>query len=89
MSAQKKNFVIRILPLLLLKEPYEMTYWKNKLNSPFNRLKMAARRLWIHLFHIAPLEVTKVFIGNRPVMARLVPCLPGIFRAVAHHKYRG
>ena len=47
MSNQKKNLVSR--SLLLLNEPYEMTYWKEKLNSPLHKLQMAFEHLWLRM----------------------------------------
>jgi hypothetical protein len=38
MTNLKKTLASRYAALLLLKEPYEMTYWKNKLNTPLHRL---------------------------------------------------
>jgi hypothetical protein len=57
MSDQKKNFASRYKALLLLNEPYEMTYWKNKLNSPFRRF-IAAVKQW-HNIHAHPFALAK------------------------------
>ena len=47
MKNQKKNFVSRLR--LLPEEPFEMTYWKKKLNSPFHKMQMAIKHWWMHL----------------------------------------
>jgi hypothetical protein len=57
MSNQKKNPASRYSVLLLLKEPYEMTYWKNKINSPFRRF-IAAVKQW-HAIHAHPFTYAK------------------------------
>jgi len=57
MSNQKKNFSLRYAALLLLKEPYEMTYWKNKLNSPLHRF-IAAVKQW-YAVHAHPVAFAK------------------------------
>ena len=53
MSNQKKNLISRTRSLLLLEEPYEMTYWKKKLNSPLYKLKIALKQLWMSM-HATP-----------------------------------
>gem|GEM_PF-6191148 len=40
---QKKSRLIRKRLRLLPKEPYEMTYWKEKLQSPFYRLQLTIK----------------------------------------------
>jgi len=35
--------------LLMMKEPYEMTYWKQKLNTPFNRAIAHIKQLFSFL----------------------------------------
>jgi hypothetical protein len=45
MAKQKKNFATRTRLQLLPDEPYEMTYWKTKLNSPLNRF-LAVIKHW-------------------------------------------
>jgi hypothetical protein len=57
MSNQKKNLASRYAALLLLKEPYEMTYWKNKLNTPLRRF-IAAVKQW-HYIHAHPFALAK------------------------------
>ena len=52
MTNQKKNFAMRYAALLLLKEPYEMTYWKDKLNTPLHRF-IEAIKVW-HSIHAHP-----------------------------------
>jgi hypothetical protein len=37
--------------ILSISEPYEMTYWKAKFNSPFNKLQRFINRWWISIFH--------------------------------------
>ncbi|MFI5220119.1 MAG: hypothetical protein ACHQNT_11600 [Bacteroidia bacterium] len=63
MSNQKKNLVSRYRSLLLLKEPYEMTYWKKKLNSPYHKLQMAVKHLWMrmHTTRVIPETIQKRF----------------------------
>ena len=51
MANQKKNFATRTRSLLLPNEPYEMTYWKAKLNSPFNRFLTAIKHWRIFGMH--------------------------------------
>jgi len=50
MSVQKTNFLKRTRSLLLPNEPYEMTYWKEKLHSPFHRFQQAVKNLWLWLY---------------------------------------
>jgi len=57
MSDQKKNFARRYAAILLLQEPYEMTYWKNKLNTPLHRF-IAAVKQW-HAVHAHPFALAK------------------------------
>lgn len=86
MSNYKKNFVSRTRSLLLMKEPYEMTYWKEKFHSPFHQLKMAIMLLWQRMLHtkIESLEIAKAFITSRAATVRLVvPSLPWLFYKAA------
>jgi len=46
MLRQKKIFA-SYAAILLLKEPYEMTYWKAKLNTPWHRIKVAFNQWWM------------------------------------------
>lgn len=50
MSQLKMKIVSRTRSLLLITEPFEMTYWKAKLNSPLNKLQMLIKNGWIHIF---------------------------------------
>lgn len=81
MSNHKKNLVSRTRSLLLMKEPYEMTYWKEKLHSPFHKLQIAIRYLWLRMLHTKSysLENAKAFISTRKTAIRLVPSLPWLF----------
>jgi hypothetical protein len=85
MSNHKKNLAARTRSLLLMKEPYEMTYWKEKLHSPFYKLEMAIRNLWQRLLHTKSytLENAKSFISTRKAAIRLVPSLPWLFYPAA------
>jgi hypothetical protein len=38
MSQEQKKRRFRYKSLLLMREPYEMTYWKQKLNTPYRKL---------------------------------------------------
>jgi hypothetical protein len=46
LTNQNKNSIKR--SRLLPNEPYEMTYWKEKLQSPFFRLQMGIKQWWIN-----------------------------------------
>ena len=47
MANLKLNILSRTRSLLLINEPYEMTYWKAKLNSPLHKLKIAIKNWWM------------------------------------------
>jgi len=55
MANQKKNLATRTRSLLFPSEPYEMTYWKAKLNSPLHRF-LAAIKHWYALAFFHPLK---------------------------------
>jgi len=85
MSNHKKNLVSRTRSLLLMTEPYEMTYWKEKFHSPSYKLQMAIRDLWLRILHTKnySLENAKTFISTRKATIRLVPSLPWLFYPAA------
>jgi hypothetical protein len=57
MTNQQKNFATRAKSLILPSEPYEMTYWKKKLNTPFKRF-VAAAKAW-HEIRVHPFAYAK------------------------------
>lgn len=51
MSTIKQHFNITKRIRVLPKEPYEMTYWKEKLQSPFYKLQKELKNLWTIMFN--------------------------------------
>ena len=52
MSETRKKRWERYRALLKLQEPYEMTYWKNKVNGPHRKFLNFVK----HLIHVAKRE---------------------------------